>query len=169
MVEYLPASQSLHAPGPLETLYLPRSHDEQGPPLLPDAPALHLQSDRLSLPDGESECKGHAVHTVLASADANVPGAHFKHAAEPFAGLKLPATHALHAPCKMGKGAHRSKYEMLRLLALLELLTLAYMAASLSTSEEIAPVYPALHKHCAGDADPGRESECSGHCSHVLS
>ena len=47
----------MHAPGPLETLYLPGTHDEQGPPLLPDAPALHLQSDRLSLPDGESEAK----------------------------------------------------------------------------------------------------------------
>ena len=99
----------------------------------------------------------------------NVPPGQREHDPEPLAGLKLPATHALHAPCKMGKGAHRSKYDTLRLLTLLELLMLAYMAASLSTSEEIAPVYPALHKHCAGDADPARESECSGHCSHVLS
>ena len=99
----------------------------------------------------------------------NVPPGQREHVSEPLAGLKLPATHALHAPCKMGKGAHRSKYEMLRLLTLLELLTLKYIAASLSTSEEIAPVYPALHKHSAGDADPDGESECSGHCSHVLS
>ena len=97
-----------------------------------------------------------------------MPGAHFKHAPEPLAGLNLPATHALHAPCKMGKRAHDSKYDTLRLLTLLELLMLAYMAASLSTSEEIAPVYPALHKHCAGDADPDRESECAGHCSQCV-
>ena len=59
-------------------------------------------------------------------------------------------------------------YEMLRLLALLELIISAYMAASLSASEEIAPVYPALHEHSAGDADPDGESECSGHCSQSV-
>ena len=98
-----------------------------------------------------------------------MPGAHFKHAPEPLAGLKLPATHALHAPCKMGKGAHDSKYDTLRLLTLLELLMLAYIAASLSTSEEIAPVYPTLHKHSVGDADPDGESECSRQVLHELS
>ena len=76
-----------------------------------------------------------------------MPGAHFKHAPEPLAGLNLPATHALHAPCKlgqrahdseyeflglltfspckMGKGAHDSEYESLRVLTLLQLLILA--------------------------------------------
>ena len=98
----------------------------------------------------------------------NVPPGQREQFPEPFAGLNLPATHALQAPCKMGKGAHRSKYEMLRLLTLLELLTLKYMATSLSTSEEIEPVYPALHKHSAGDADPDGESECSGHCSQCV-
>ena len=77
----------------------------------------------------------------------NVPPGQREHAPEPLAGLNLPATHALHAPCKlgqrahdseyeslglltfspckMGKGAHDSEYELLGLLTLLELLILA--------------------------------------------
>ena len=92
----LPATQSLHAPGPLKFLYLPGSHDEQGPPLLPDAPALHLQSDRLSLPDGESDCKGHAVQVDSAVAPVEVeyfPDPHSLHGAVPGSALNLPALH----------------------------------------------------------------------------
>ena len=130
---------------------------------------MQTQSVMLSLPAGEKVCLGQIWHRLPAVLFENVPAGQREHAPVPFAGLNLPATHALQAPCKIGKGAHDSKYERLRSLALLVLLVLAYMAASLSISEEIAPVYPALHKHCAGDADPGCESECSGQVWHVLS
>ena len=91
----------MHAPGPLETLYLPGTHDEQGPPLLPDAPALHLQSDRLSLPDGESERKGHAVQvdSDVAPVEAEYfPDPHSLHGAVPGSALNLPALHWVQAP-----------------------------------------------------------------------
>ena len=87
----------MHAPGPLETLNLPGPHDEQGPPLLPAVPALHLQSDRLSLPDAESEFKGHAVHADSAVAPADVkyfPDLQLLHGALPVTALNLPASHS---------------------------------------------------------------------------
>ena len=133
---------------------------------------MQTQSVMLSLPAREKVCLGQISHQVPAVLFENLPAGQTEHAPVPFAGLNLPATHALQAPFKMRlpwKEAHDSKYERLRWLALLMLLALAYITASLSISEEIAPVYPALHKHCAGDADPGRESECSGQVWHVLS
>ena len=62
--EKVPAAQSLHAALPVATLYLPATHWEHGPPLLPVAPALQEQLVEAVLAAGEFECVGHAEHVL---------------------------------------------------------------------------------------------------------
>ena len=60
LAEYVPAPQSLHAALPVKALYLPATQREQGPPLLPVAPALQAQAVAAALAAGESEYVGQA-------------------------------------------------------------------------------------------------------------
>ena len=54
----------MHAALPVAALNLPATQREQGPPLLPVAPALQAQAVEAALAAGESECVGHAEHVL---------------------------------------------------------------------------------------------------------
>ena len=101
LAEYVPASQSTQALLPCTALNLPLAQREHTPPSGPVDPALHLQSDRLLLPDGESERNGHAVQVASAVAPVEVeyfPDPHSLHGAVPGAVLNLPALHWVQGP-----------------------------------------------------------------------
>ena len=51
--ENVPAGQMLHDPAPDAALYVPAAHAVHVPPLGPVKPALHAQSEEVSLPAGE--------------------------------------------------------------------------------------------------------------------
>ena len=51
----------MHAALPVAALNLPATQREQGPPLLPVAPALQAQAVEAALAAGESECVGHVM------------------------------------------------------------------------------------------------------------
>ena len=51
----------MHAALPVVALNLPATQREQGPPLLPVAPALQAQAVAAALADGECECVGHVM------------------------------------------------------------------------------------------------------------
>ncbi len=59
----------MHGPVPCPTLNLPDSHFEQGPPLGPVDPALHVQVVK-DVPGGEFELGGHVVQAL----DVTDPG-----------------------------------------------------------------------------------------------
>jgi Na+/citrate or Na+/malate symporter len=99
-IEYLPSKQFKHAVVPVCTLYLPATHREHAAPLSPVAPALQVQSVRVSLSSGELEFVGHTVHCdwTLAPVDVRyVPVGQFVHGVVPVCTLYLPATHEEHA------------------------------------------------------------------------
>ena len=54
----------MHAALPVAALNLPATQREQGPPLLPVAPALQAQAVEAALAAAESECVGHAEHVL---------------------------------------------------------------------------------------------------------
>ena len=54
-VEYLPATQSVHAALPVAPLYFPETHRVHVPPSGPDEPALQMQAAKAELPAGASE------------------------------------------------------------------------------------------------------------------
>ena len=64
-VEYVPATQSLHAAGPVAALNFPAPHAVHVPPLGPVYPALHEQLCTTVLPLAETEFTGHCRHTAL--------------------------------------------------------------------------------------------------------
>ena len=78
-VEYLPVSQLLQVPAPDTGLYLPAPQLAQVPPLVPEKPALHLQSDMSSLAAEASELAGHFEHMeddFALTAAENLPAPH---------------------------------------------------------------------------------------------
>jgi len=62
--EYLPGSQAMHSADPGMAVCFPGTQDRQSL-LFPDQPTLHEQKVILSLPKGECELWGHAMHTFL--------------------------------------------------------------------------------------------------------
>ena len=94
--EKVPAPQSLHAASPVAALNLPATQREQGPPLLPVAPALQAQAVEAALAAGESECVGQAEQVpddAEPMLGEKVPAPQSLHVALPAAALNLPATH----------------------------------------------------------------------------
>jgi hypothetical protein len=79
--EYVPASQSLHASTPAETLYVPGTHCVHASPAGPQEPALQVQFVLVELPSGEWE--NHLVGQTL-------------HSDGPVKSLYLPAMHGAH-------------------------------------------------------------------------
>jgi len=68
VLEYLPTPQPVHSTDPELALYLPDTQPLQLP-FAPDQPALHEQSEILSLCAGEYEFDGHVTHTFFWSAE----------------------------------------------------------------------------------------------------
>ena len=62
IVEYVPPAQRAQEAEPGEILYVPAVQLVQDPPLAPEKPALHLQSDNSLLAAGASELVGHIKH-----------------------------------------------------------------------------------------------------------
>jgi len=103
-VEYVPATQAVHAAGPGSALKVPLAHAEHVPPFSPLHPALHLQSIGLLLPSGEFESDGHPWQVAAAIAPPTLEkwsGEQLVHAASPDSGLYLPAMHSVQA-CPLG-------------------------------------------------------------------
>jgi hypothetical protein len=105
IVEYLPASQSVQASKDTVSLYLPAAHEEQLFLFGPVWPAGHpvgivacdIQSSGSSLPAGETESAGQAVHVeadMAAIAVEYVLLGQLVHGALPVATLYLPAVHS---------------------------------------------------------------------------
>ena len=88
----------MHDALPVVALNLPATHCEQGPPLLPVAPALQEQAVAAALAAGESELAEQLVQTLAAADDENEPLAQGVQAASPTDDLKLPTEHATHGP-----------------------------------------------------------------------
>ncbi len=117
VVEYFPAPHKVHAADPAAGLYVPATQAVHGPPLGPVYAALHTQSVTSSLKIGDEESDGQFTQ-VVRSADEYVaagqsrhvetlsaptvveyfPAPHNVHAADPAAGLYVPATQAVHGP-----------------------------------------------------------------------
>jgi hypothetical protein len=56
------AEQLVHTDEPITVLYLPGTHNEQGPPFGPVAPALQVHDVRRELPKTELELSGQLRH-----------------------------------------------------------------------------------------------------------
>jgi hypothetical protein len=100
-VEYLPATQCVHAALPVAPLYFPETHRVHVPPSGPDDPALQMQAAKAELPAVESESVGHPRHVESAAAPTDVeylPETQSVHVSEPGAALNFPATHCVHNP-----------------------------------------------------------------------
>ena len=85
----------------MAALNLPATQREQGPPLLPVAPALQEQAVAAALAAGECECVGHVMQApddVAPMLGEKVPIPQSLHVALPEAALNLPATHSEHGP-----------------------------------------------------------------------
>jgi len=84
-----------HAASYVASLYLPPSHAEHSPPLVPANPALHLHAVNAELPTTEDEFPGHVVQTSLEIPCLNVPLEHGVHAPGPgfVASAPWPALH----------------------------------------------------------------------------
>ena len=121
-VEYLPATQSVHAALPVAPLYFPETHLVHVPPSCPDDPALQMHAIEAELPAGAFEFAGHEVQvseerapnavenvscghllhmsSELAAHEAEyVPGPHLmqsESAAAPTDAEYLPATQSVH-------------------------------------------------------------------------
>jgi hypothetical protein len=95
-VEYIPAPQSVHTADPVDAVYLPATHAVHGPPVGPENPVLQML--QLTLPAGEEEFDGQAMHAEAPTAVEYVPVPQSVHAADPVDALYLPATHTVHGP-----------------------------------------------------------------------
>jgi hypothetical protein len=80
--EYLPLGQSTHLEDPFTALYLPPSHATHSTPssdVSPAYPLLQVHWAANTLPAGEKESAGHAVHGSLPAEFLKVPAAHGSH------------------------------------------------------------------------------------------
>jgi len=75
-VEYLPATQLLHAACPGAFLYVPAVHCMHIPPAGPVHPALQVQSTSSSLASDELELPGHVEQAAEPLVSLKVPGLH---------------------------------------------------------------------------------------------
>jgi hypothetical protein len=94
--EYVPAPQSVHAADPVDALHLPATHAVHGPPVGPENPVLQML--QLTLPAGEEEFDGQAMHAEAPTAVEYVPAPQSVHAADPVDAVYFPATHPVHVP-----------------------------------------------------------------------
>ena len=93
-----PEGQSAQAPEPVTTLYLPATHDVQGPPSGPVEPLLHAQDARDALPATEVVFAGQPVQTpdlFAAAITENLPAGQLVHTGDPIA-ENLPAGQLVH-------------------------------------------------------------------------
>jgi hypothetical protein len=100
-VEYVPATQAMHAPLPVVLLYCPSRHTVHGPSLGPVKPFWQMQAASAVLAVGDVEPIGHARHSasdVATAVDEYVPAAQSVHAALPMFVLNVPAEQGVHAP-----------------------------------------------------------------------
>ena len=82
VVEYLPAPQSVHAAEPVAVLYFPaahETHDCASGPVEPAGQFEFTQSSRASLPAGELDPAGQAVHIPVSRTGLYVPAGHKAH------------------------------------------------------------------------------------------
>jgi len=82
LVEYLPASQSVHAALPDVDLNLPAAQAVQVTPLGPVKPRLQVQFERAVLPMGELVVLGHERHALVPVMLLYLPIGHNVHAGE---------------------------------------------------------------------------------------
>ena len=82
VVEYVPASQLLHATDPTESLYFPATQAAvHNTPSGPEKPAMQLQFITVELPGDDVDLDGQLMH-----------------ATDPAESLYFPASHAAHVP-----------------------------------------------------------------------
>ena len=103
VVEYVPATQAMHATEPVPTLYVPAAHVEHMPsgPVYPGLHAVLIHAALDVLAVGEVVSAGQARHVVATVAAVVVeyfPDPQSVHAVEPVTSLYFPATHAAHGP-----------------------------------------------------------------------
>lgn len=94
-VEYVPATQSVHAV-PVVPLYLPARHCVHVSPFNPEKPVLHLQATSAVLGLTEFEFEGHDTHAVEAVAVEYVPAMQSAHTSVPTVPLNCPTRHGVH-------------------------------------------------------------------------
>jgi hypothetical protein len=97
-VEYVPATQFVHAADPAVNLYFPATHAAHGPPFGPVHPELQAHQEIESDPKPVIEFDGQTLHVVELAAVEYVPDPQFVHASDPVKDLYFPATHAAHGP-----------------------------------------------------------------------
>eukprot|EP00961_Rhodomonas_salina_P243116 3284794-Rhodomonas_salina.1 len=98
LFRYVPAAQFEQTPEPFTSLKVPSAQALHASPSEPSNPMLQMQSVLSSLPIREFVFAGQAAHAVPPVRLRNEPGSQGKHNPDPFAGLKVPASHALQAP-----------------------------------------------------------------------
>jgi hypothetical protein len=94
--EYVPASQSLHAPTPAETLYVPGTHCVHASPAGPQEPALQVQFVLVELPSGEWENQlvRQSMHSDGPVKSLYLPAMHGAHVGPEYPALHLQAVGA---------------------------------------------------------------------------
>jgi len=119
-LEYLPATQLVHASEPEMLLYLPATHTMHVPPLGPVYPTMQLHMEMSELPASDREFEGHVWHVVSLEAPMAeeylfsthdkqatsaaapsvaeyLPALQSMHESAPVTDLYFPATHGIHA------------------------------------------------------------------------